>query len=129
MVIAWLEYGTAFILIFSTLTIGQNNMSEWRRKYLGEGLQVYHTLRAIRDHRFCLDRYVAQERLYTVAIEVESLKMYVFFPPGNTLLADLMQASDCEVPTFSTQKLADLYREPLPINPVVGRKLSTSPSL
>ena len=94
-------------------------MMQWRCKFLGSGTQVYQTLREIRAHRYRMDRDVTVNRAYTIAIDVVSLGIFAFFPPGNDLLADLVKASDCETPEFSKQKFAELCREALPIRPVI----------
>lgn len=95
-------------------------MAVWRRKYLGEGAQVYQTLREIRAWRYRLDRDAPRERGYTVALEVASMRIFVYFPPGNTRLADAFQAPVCEPPEFSRTQLAELYKEQFPLRPVIG---------
>ncbi|WP_213878697.1 hypothetical protein [Pseudomonas sp. dw_358] len=95
-------------------------MSDWRRTYLGEGPQVYQTLRDIRAWRYRLDRDVRVECAYTVALEVSSMRIFVYFPPGNTRLADAFHAPLCEPPEFSRVHLAELYKEQFPLRPVVG---------
>lgn len=95
-------------------------ISQWRRKYLGEGAQVYQTLREIRAWRYRLDADAESACAYTVALEVGSMRIFVYFPPGNTRLADAFQAPLCEPPVFSRQSLAPLYKEQFPLRPVVG---------
>lgn len=95
-------------------------MTHWRRKYLGEGPQVYQTLREIRAWRYRMDRDVPLQRGYIVALDVTSMRMFVFFPPGNTVIADAFQAPLCDAPQFSREGIAELYKEQFPVRPVIG---------
>lgn len=90
-------------------------MEQWYRLCLGRGADVYQSLREVRDLRYRVDPQVPPELLYITAIEIESGDTWVYFPPGNGLLAATCNAEPCQPPIFDGDTLVELASEEYPI--------------
>lgn len=77
-------------------------MGHWYFKALGQGSQVYQSLRDLREIRFNNDPEVIEDRLYIVAADAVTSETFVFLPPGNAAMAVACRASPCPPLDFQT---------------------------
>lgn len=92
-------------------------MDRWYIKALGQGSQVYQSLRDIRDIRFNSDSGVVEACLYIVAADAVTGETFVFLPPGNAVMAGACGALPCSIPNFQDGGLFKLSVESYPIIP------------
>lgn len=92
-------------------------MDRWYIKALGDGCQVYQSLRELRDVRFQSDSGVIEDCLYIVAADVLTGDTVVLLPPGNSVMAVACGASPCPPPDFQAGRLFKLFVESYPIIP------------
>lgn len=92
-------------------------MDRWYFKAIGQGNQVYQSLRDLREIRFHDDPEVVEDRLYIVTADAVTCETIVFFPPGNAAMAVACGASPCPPPDFQTGRLFKLSMESYPIIP------------
>lgn len=93
-------------------------MDQWHRKYLGSGVQVYASLRNLREVRYQLDRQVTPDRGFIVLLDIERDDMSAYFPPGNDLVVQALEAVRCPPPGVASERVREFSREDFPIKPV-----------
>ena len=92
-------------------------MEQWYRLPLGAGASQFQTLREVRNCRLAHDQGSGPESVFPTFLDLETVSLWLYLPPGNDALASELQAVPCDAPEQAAGQMVRMSEEYHPARP------------